>query len=188
LNAYQPETLTSLEVQSAKNPSGEASALTSRDLILLESFPIKHGVYVAPSELRSRLDQALNVRKQFSSRIVTLSTTREGTPWREGQFEYACWTAWMFDMDGVGWGEPNFSADNELPERRCEFLKLSPDQLRTSSGAIASEDLFWRRAADGIVVLDTKNNTVALRRGQYELEHYGLVQQSKFRRSDAFSR
>jgi hypothetical protein len=185
LNAYQPETLISIGARSAKNPSGEASALTSRDLILLESFPIKHGIYVAPSELRSRLEQAEKVRKEFSSRIVALSTTLESSSFREAQLEYACWNAWMFDMDGVAWGEPNFSSDNALPERRCVF---SPDRLQASTGVIASDDLFWRDVGDGMIVLDIKNNTVALRREQYELGHYGLAQKAKLRRPDAFSR
>jgi hypothetical protein len=159
LNAYQPGTLTSVAALSAENPLRETSALTSRDLILLESFPIKHGVYVAPTELRSRLEQALNIRKEFSIRIVALSTTLEGDLFREEQLEYACWNAWMFDLDGFAWGEPNFSSDNILPERSCT---LSPGQLPASSGVIAPEDLFWRKVAEGIVVLDIKRNTVTL--------------------------
>jgi hypothetical protein len=188
LNAYQPETLTSMADWSVKNPSREASALTSRDLILLESFPIKNGLNVEPSELRSRLEQALRVRKEFSSRIVALSTMPAGGGFRDEQFEYACWSAWMFGLDGVGWGEPNYSSDNQLPERRCAFLDLSAEQLQASTGVFTSEDRFWRKTADGIVVLDIRNSTVALRHGQYELERYGIAHGYELGRPDAFVR
>jgi hypothetical protein len=188
LNAYHPTTLISLEGGSRKNPTQEASALTSRDLILLESFPIKHGDYVDPTELHTRLQQALSVRQQVSARIVSLSTTHAGLPFSEGQMDFACWTAWMFDMDGIAWGEPDFSADNSLPERTCKFLKLPPAQLQARAGVTISDNLFWRVTADGIVVLDIKNNRVDLRRGQYQPERDQLHSTSIARRFDAVSR
>jgi hypothetical protein len=188
LNAYHPGTLTSLGDHLRKNPSQESSALTSRDLILLESFPIKHGIYADPTELHTRLEQALSVRRQFSTRIVALSTMRTGVPFRTEQMDYACWSAWMFNMDGVAWGEPDFSADNRLPERTCGFLRLSPAQLQARTDAVASENLFWRTTAEGIVILDTKNNTVDLRRGQYKLERHELQSLLESRRGDAVRR
>ena len=188
LNAYHPGTLTSLGGHLRKNPSQEASALTSRDLILLESFPIKHGIYADSSELLKRLEQAMSVRRQFSTRIVALSTMRGGVPFRAEQMEYACWSGWMFNMDGVAWGEPDFSADNKLPERTCEFLRLSPAQLQARTDAATSDNLFWRTTAEGIVILDIKNNTVDLRRGQYKLERYELQSLLESRRGDAVRR
>jgi hypothetical protein len=190
LNAYHPGTLLSLGDHLRKNPSQEMSALTSRDLILLESFPIKHGIYVEPLELHTRLEQALSVRRQFSTRIVALSTMRAGVPFRAEQMEYACWSAWMFNMDVMAWGEPDFSADNQLPERTCEFLRLSPAQLQARTDTATSDNLFWRTTADGIVVMDIKNNTVTLRRGQFALERYELQRQSllESRRGDAVRR
>jgi len=188
LNAYHPETLTSLGDKSTKNPLQEKSALTARDLILLESFPIKHGSYLDPSELQSRLQQALRVRQQFSTRVVALSTTQADSPFLEDQMDYACWSAWMFDMDAMAWGEPDFSSDNKLPERRCEFLKLSRSQLEARAVASASDNIFWRRTVEGIVVLDIKNNRVDLRRGQYQFQRYQLRDARGTRRADALSR
>jgi hypothetical protein len=188
LNAYHPATLITLENGSRKNPTQEGTALSSRDLILLESFPIKHGDYVDPTELRTRLDQALSVRQKVSARIVALSTTHVGVPFSEEKMDFACWTAWMFDMDGIAWGEPNFSADNSLPERTCNFLKLPPAQLLAPARASISANLFWRVIPEGIVALDTGNNRVDLRRGQYYPERYQLHETSTAGRSDAVSR
>jgi hypothetical protein len=190
LNAYHPGTLISLEDHRSKNSSQEISALTSRDLILLESFPIKHGIYVDPAELQTRLEQALSVRRQFSTRIVALSTMRAGVPFRAEQMEYACWSAWMFNMDGMAWGEPDFATDSQLPERTCEFLRLSPAQLQARTDTATLDNLFWRTTTEGIVVLDIKNNTVNLHRGQFKLERYQLQSQSllESRRGDAVRR
>jgi hypothetical protein len=188
LNAYHPETLTSLGDKSSKNPLQERSALTARDLILLESFPIKHGIYLDPPELQLRLQQALRVRQQFSTRVVALSTTRTDSPFREDQMDYACWNAWMFDLDAMAWGEPDFSSDNKLPERRCEFLKLSRNQLEAPPAVTVSENIFWRRTAEGIVILDIENKTVDLRRGQYQFQRYQLRDTRETRRADALSR
>jgi hypothetical protein len=185
LNAYHPETLTSL---GDKSTTQERSALTTRDLILLESFPIKHGIYLEPSELRERLQQALSVRKQFSTRIVVLSTTQAEHPFREDQMDYACWSAWMFGMDAMAWGEPDFSSDNKLPERRCDFLKLSRTQLEGGAAVAVSDSIFWRRTVEGMVILDIEHNTVSLRRGQYEFERPQLRDTRGTRGGDALSR
>jgi hypothetical protein len=145
---------------------------------------------VDPAELQTRLEQALSVRRQFSTRIVALSTMRAGVPFRAEQMEYACWSAWMFNMDGMAWGEPDFATDSQLPERTCEFLRLSPAQLQARTDTATLDNLFWRTTTEGIVVLDIKNNTVNLRRGQFKLERYQLQSQSllESRRGDAVRR
>ncbi len=50
--------------------------------------------------------------KNFQAALLLSAPCGKERSFHDEQFEYACWNAWMFDLDGVAWGEPNFSADN----------------------------------------------------------------------------
>lgn len=64
----------------------------------------------------------------------------------------------MNDLDGFGWGEPNFSAsDNSLPDHRCVMSAADLKKV----GAIGTDKIrFWRKTSKEVVVLDTSSHTV----------------------------
>ena len=188
LNAYYPTSLLNEAHQAHKNPTDEPIALLANDTILLESFPVKNGVYETTSEWRTRLDQALEVRGRFGSRIVTLATAQGQRPLADEQLEYACWNAWMFDLDGVAWGASNFSSDNDLPERSCDLLAAPPSKGRRQMADARADQLFLRESSEGTVVLDADRKTVHLQRGDLRVSQHPPLAIDETRQRNAISR
>src|SRR6266478_9287243 len=75
LNAYFLDHLFSLEDKlpyangTAKNPEGLPPLLDRRDLFLLESFQVSNGTYESVSAWQARLNQAVEYRRRYGSRI-----------------------------------------------------------------------------------------------------------------------
>jgi hypothetical protein len=164
VNAYFPEHLFSqddLPANSAgaeKNPDHAPTLLDSRDVFLLESFQVKNGQYEDPQAWQPRIQKALTYRRRFGTRIFATSTTEPGIPFDVAQFDYAWWTASLYDLDGFAWGEPDFSArDNSLPDRHGGSVNISSDY---SSIINSSGRQIWRRSRDYVVVLDISKHSV----------------------------
>ena len=141
-----------------KNPEHLATLLDRRDLFLLESFQIKNGTYESADAWQPRLKQALLYRRRYGAHIFSTTTTNDRQPFDPGMFNYAWWTARLYDLDGFSWGEPNFAAsDNALPDRRC---KLESMVLPASSPVGSDRTQFWKKAGDSVVVVDTREHAV----------------------------
>jgi hypothetical protein len=141
-----------------KNPEHLATLLDRRDLFLLESFQIKNGTYESADAWQPRLKQALAYRRRYGAHIFSTTTTNDRQPFDPGMFNYAWWTARLYDLDGFSWGEPNFAAsDNALPDRRC---KLESMVLPASSPVGSDRTQFWKKAGDSVVVVDTREHAV----------------------------
>jgi len=163
LNAFYPKDLFSRENLLGKNPDHLAPLLAEKDLFLLESFQVKNGEYEDPLEWQERVDQAIRYREQYGSHIFATTTGREIQPFSPEQFAYAWWSAWLYNLDGFGWGEPNFSAHaGALPDRQCV---LSEMMLRDSQrrATVNTDDVrFWKKVGTSLVVIDTKAHSVRL--------------------------
>ena len=172
MNAYFLDHLFSREDEVAqangtgKNPKRLPSLLDERDMFLLESFQVNNGTYESVSAWRARLNQALEFRRRYGTRILATTTTTALKPFDTEKFNYAWWTALLFGLDGFGWGEPDFAAlSNELPDRRCSLESAVLGAIQNShsvgSDAVGSNNtLFWRRAGNSFIVVDTRNHSV----------------------------
>jgi len=169
MNAYFLDHLFSREDEVAqangtgKNPKRLPSLLDERDMFLLESFQVNNGTYESVSAWRARLNQALEFRRRYGTRILATTTTTALKPFDTEKFNYAWWTALLFGLDGFGWGEPDFA--NELPDRRCSLESAVLGAIQNShsvgSDAVGSNNtLFWRRAGNSFIVVDTRNHSV----------------------------
>ena len=125
MNAYFLDHLFSVEDKlphsagPAKNPEHLPPLLDRRDLFLLESFLVRNGNYESVPEWQARLNLALKYRRRYGTQIFATTTTTQQEPFNAQKFNYAWWTAQLYDLDGFGWGEPNFAAlSNSLPDRR----------------------------------------------------------------------
>jgi hypothetical protein len=167
-NAFYPEELFSLDDLRGKNPHHLPPALDRRDLFLLESFQVKNGEYEDAAEWQQRLLPALKYREQYGSRIFATTTYAEKESFRPDKFNYAWWSAWLYDLDGFSWGEPNFAAvSGMLPDRRCPSagLLLSGAKLKDFEppSSVGSDGIrFWRRAGPSRVVIDSRDHSVRL--------------------------
>jgi hypothetical protein len=144
-----------------KNPEHAPPLLDGRDLFLLESFLVVNGAYEEVPAWRARLEQALEYRRLYKSRIFATTTTTEQEPMGNGKYGYAWWTAHLFDLDGFAWGEPNFSAtSNGLPERRCPPEATLPQTPALSSAVGFDGEHFWRKMGSSLFVTDTRDHSV----------------------------
>lgn len=167
MNAYFLDHLFSLEDKlpnangTAKNPEHLPPLLDQRDLFLLESFQVKNGNYENVSEGRARLDLALKYRRRYGTRIFATTTTTDQEPFSAEKFSYAWWTAHIYGLDGVGWGEPNFAAQsNALPDRRCSAGITMLSAFEPSSTVGSDNTRFWRKTGNYLVVGDTATHSV----------------------------
>lgn len=162
-NAYYPQDLFSLQNLSDKNPGHMPSALDKRDLFLLESFGVKSGNFEEVAEWQQRVEQAVDYRAKYGSRIFATTTCAQGQSFHPQQLAYAWWSAWLYDLDGFSWGEPNFAVPSGiLPDRRClPSDPLLPD-ARDLSRVHTDGVRFWRQAGNSLVVIDTSDHSVRL--------------------------
>jgi hypothetical protein len=161
LNAYYPRDLFSRENLLGKNPDHAAPLLDGRDLFLLESFQVKNGAYEEVSEWKERVNQAVASRAQYRSSIYAVTTNQENPPFDQQKFAYAWWSAWLYDLDGFGWGEPNFSAvRGALPDRRCTSAEVLTADSQNRSALDTDGVRFWREVGNSFVVLDTADHSV----------------------------
>jgi len=167
MNAYFLDHLFSVEDTlayangSGKNPDRLPPLLDRRDFFLLESFQVKNGAYEDVSAWQPRLAQALQYRRRFGSGIFATTTTREQEPLDSEKFNYFWWTAQLYGLDGIAWGEPNFAAvNNYLPDRRCRLDNTTLSALREPSAVGSDNVRLWRKAGAFLVVLDSRTHSV----------------------------
>ena len=177
MNAYFLDHLFSLEDKlpyadgTAKNPEHLPPLLDRRDLFLLESFLVRNGNYESVSEWQARLNLALKYRRRYGAQIFATTTTTEQEPFSAEEFNYAWWTAQLYDLDGFGWGEPNFAAlSNALPDRRCSSGSTMLRAFEPSSAIGFDNTHFWRKEGNYFVVGDTATHSI------YRVPSDGLVQ------------
>jgi len=140
----------------SKNPKHLPPLLDRRDIFLLESFQISNGNYEDAAHFKMRMKQAIEYRRRFGSRIFAITTTTDKRPFDAGEFAYAWWSAWLYGIDGFGWGEPNFSASsNRLANHQCEGSGSI-----TASGPVNSDPKhFWTKTDGTVVVLDSSDHS-----------------------------
>lgn len=162
-NAFYPEELFSLDNLRGKNPRHLPPLFDRRDLFLLESFQVKNGEYEDATEWQQRLRPALAYRRQYGSRIFVTTTYTEKESFQPDKFSYAWWSAWLYDLDGFSWGEPNFAAiRGVLPDRRCKSADPILAGLRPPSSASSDGTLFWRQVGNSLVLVDSSDHSVHL--------------------------
>jgi len=142
-----------------KNPGHLAPLLDGRDIFLLESFQISNGNYEDAAHWNMRMKLATEYRGRFGARIFAITTTTPQQPFDQTKFTYAWWSAWLYGLDGFGWGEPNFSAsDNKLPDHRCQ-LQAAPDP-GANPNVVSDKRHFWKKADGSLVILDSRDHSV----------------------------
>jgi hypothetical protein len=179
LNAFYPKDLFSRDDLLGKNPDHVAPLLDGRDLFLLESFQVKNGAYEEVSEWKERVNQAVASRSQYRSSIFAVTTNQENSPFDPLKFAYAWWSAWLYDLDGFGWGEPNFSVPaGSLPDRHCTPVETEPMDSENRTPVNTDGVRFWKQVGNSFVVIDSADHSV--RRLPVAMSATGTVAGPKF--------
>ncbi|HEX4488590.1 MAG TPA: hypothetical protein VH088_20090 [Terriglobales bacterium] len=163
MNGFFPDHIFGLENEPLyskgknKNPSRQPPALNANDLYLIESYQIREGAYDDPANWQERMKKVLDYRKKYGTQMFAITTAGKQS-FDAQKLNYGWWSAWMNDLDGFGWGEPNFSAsDNLLPDHRCV---MNATDLKKMGPVSSEKNRFWRKAGGEMVVLDTNAHTV----------------------------
>ena len=108
MNAFDPNDL--FEGQGTTLRDGDLGA---GDALLLESFAVREGVRQPAEATAQRAADALRWRSRTG--IKVFATTTAVGPFDAAAFDAAWHQAAALGLDGIGWGEANFSADSRLP-------------------------------------------------------------------------
>jgi hypothetical protein len=138
------------------------SRLGQDDALLIESFAVKNGEPEPPSRVAARAAAALKWRDRSGVRVFAVTTSASPSG-QTGLFAYAWWSAAAWGLDGVGWGEPDFSANSRLPWRARPHEEATLAGSRLTAPLVISAAGVRRSTSAGTIVVDG-----AARRGWLE--------------------
>ena len=130
-----------------------AGRLGSDDAVLIESFAVKNGEGEATSRIAVRATAALKWRERSGVKVFAVTTpARQG--FDGGLFAYAWWNAAVWGLDGIGWGEPDFSANSRMPWRSRPHEELTLAGLRLTAPPVMTAAGIRRSTSAGTIVID----------------------------------
>lgn len=161
VNAFDPDDVFSpsrvaLNAAGGGNPTGAATLLGPQDAFLLESFQIRLGQPETWSAWSARTAKAVAYRDRYRTRVFGVTTTTVNTERQAaGLFGYAWWSAALWGLDGVGWGEPDFSGlSSQLPARHRLIDRRALAGTRFVSAVTATAEGFERRTDAGRLIVN----------------------------------
>ncbi len=135
--------------------SGDPTELTSSDFYLWESFQIKEGAFETEANWQAKQEKLSAYQKSIRFRILAVTTA---STYNETQFHYAWYSALLYEIEAVGWGEFNFSAN---PNPTAPWRNRPGEDLGSSWKSSVSEQgtLFSRKSSNGRVEVDTDSHS-----------------------------
>lgn len=152
-NAWRPEDAFGNSISSA-NPSGSATLLDQRDYYMAESHQVSAGVVVDPSSWLSKELSTAQYRAQIGFKLVSVTTSDSAGTFNAALWNYAWYSAALFDHTAVGWGEPWYSAGNSLAPFRTRPTPEPHPFLTTLTNAGTR---YFRRTCGQELWVDTAN-------------------------------
>ena len=160
VNAFNPDDVFNpspvpLNAVGGGNPSGLATRLGARDAYLLESFQVRLGQPETWAAWSSRTRKAIAYRDRYHTRMFGVATTTADTESQAaGLFPYVWWSAALWGLDGIGWGEPDFSgSSSRLSPRHRTIDRQLLAGARFVSDVTATPEGFERRTDAGRIVV-----------------------------------
>lgn len=160
VNAFNPDdvfspSVVALNAAGGGNPTGAATRLGAKDAFLLESFQVRLGRPETWSAWSARTAKAVAYRDRYQTRIFGVTTTTSETERDTARlFGYAWWSAALWGLDGLGWGEPDFSGvSSQLPPRHQTLDRRALAGTRFVSPVTATAEGFERRTDAGRLVV-----------------------------------
>ncbi|MFY9226836.1 MAG: hypothetical protein WAQ98_29440 [Blastocatellia bacterium] len=140
------------------NPTGEACILGANDLVLLESFQIRNGEF--DDNFPPKIAESIKYREVFEAKILGVTTVLPNQAFDQAKHDYAWWSAALWQIDGFGWGEPNYSSsDNMLPLRQLPQLPKQGLGSNFTSDVISKKAKFLRKTNLGKIIVNVKKHT-----------------------------
>jgi len=130
-----------------------AGRLGADDAVLVESFAVKNGEAEAASRIAVRATAALRWRDRSGVKVFAV-TTSSRQAFESGLFAFAWWNAAVWGLDGIGWGEPDFSAHSRLPWRSRPHEESTLAGARLTAPAVITSTGIRRSTSAGTSVVD----------------------------------
>ena len=166
VNAFNPDDVFSpsavaLNAAGGGNPAGAATRLGAKDAFLLESFQVRLGQPETWSAWAARTAKAVAYRDRYQTRMFGVTTTTADTERQAARLVgYAWWSAALWGLDGVGWGEPDFSGvSSQLPPRHRMVDRRALSGTRFVSPVVVTPEGFERRTDAGRLVVSRDGRT-----------------------------
>ncbi|MBL8297091.1 MAG: hypothetical protein JNN30_01980 [Rhodanobacteraceae bacterium] len=152
-NSWRPEDAFGSQVSGA-NASGAATLLDSRDYYLSESHQLRNGVLVDPAAWLAKEQSVSQFRAQIGFKVLSVTTSDLSGTFNAQWWNYAWYSAALFDHAAVGWGELYYSAGNALAPFRA---RPAPDTQPFLTNLVITGTRFSRRTCIQELWIDTAN-------------------------------
>lgn len=152
VNALNPDHAFGSQHNLLYNPNSVATALNSSDFYLYEGYQIKSGAYETKENWQNKVMKLKAYQAALNFRILSVTTNDSDNNYDESKFFYAWYSALLYEIDAVGWGEYDFSENDSAP------FRARPDvNFGTYFMGEVKEDLYlvYRRTDRGVIVIDT---------------------------------
>ncbi len=141
------------------NTKGKSTALGPGDFYLYESYLWQEGQFSTYKVWRAKTNTLQPLLKQSKVKVWAVTTAGPQDSFCSQAWQFLAQCAWLDGWSGLGWGEPHFSAlDNLAPKREL------PTFFGVAQGShyVLGETRLGRSCSAGEVVLDFPQKAVQL--------------------------
>lgn len=157
-NAWNPADAFSSDVHAIYNPQGIASALSTNDYYLAQSYQIAIGDYVSEAGWQWKVGEIQKYREQIGFKVFTITTNSADDSYDQNKFYYAWYSSLLYDFEACGWGEYIFSADdNNAPYRARPVEEFG---TIFTSDVMVNTSVYTRERDTGTMTIDALTHTV----------------------------
>jgi len=152
VNAWNPDHAFESQYDLLYNPNSIATTVNSTDFYLYESYQIKSGAYETKENWQNKVTKLKDYQAVLNFKILSVTTNDSDNIYDEDKFFYSWYSALLYELDAVGWGEYDFSVNGDAPFRTrpdVNFGKYFMGDVK--------EDMYLvhRRTDRGLIVIDT---------------------------------
>lgn len=161
-NAWNPDDAFGNEIDSSWNPAGVSTELGSGDYYLAESSQIEDGGYQSGSDWFSKVNRIKVFRDLIGFHVLSVTTNDAADVYDSDKFFYSWYSALLAGYTAAGWGEFDFSSDDNYAPYRAR-PGINPG--RSFSGWITDESpLYHRDTNSGRIWINTVAHTCGFTR------------------------
>jgi hypothetical protein len=154
-NSWVPGDAFSNQVSSS-NPNGVATLLDNRDYYMSESHQVIEGIQVDPLLWIAKEQAIAQYRSNLGFKVVSITTPSKLGTFNAQLWNYAWYSAALFDHTAVGWGELFYSVGNSLAPFRS---RPTPDSQPLIGGLAVTGTRYSRRTCGQELWVDSGTAT-----------------------------
>jgi hypothetical protein len=148
-NAWNPDEAFGSGLDAVYNKDAAASMLDSRDFYLSESFQIQEGAYQSEDAWYAKAEKLDAYRTNIGFGVFSVTTNSSSDDYDEKKFFYSWYSALLYNHTAAGWGNYNFSSDdNSAPLRAAPSFEA----VGRFTGGVVRDGHAYRRRTDSYLI------------------------------------